>query len=142
MPAAVNTDREDATNEDRFSDEDADETADEGLHALSEVVEDEDADDELADAEPEDVEEAEEAEEAEDIEDLEEALDVVLAARLQTERPDDDFEDVEDDDPGPDGSADVVPLRRRDEFLCRACFLLKKTTQLADPSAQLCRDCA
>lgn len=127
-----------------LSDGDAEETADEALLGLSEVVEEEDVDDDLAAVdEVEEPEEPEEPEEAEDAEDLEEALDVVLAARLTTGHPDDDLDDDDEgDDIGPDGLADVVPLRRSDEFLCKACFLLKKTTQLADRSAQLCRDCA
>ena len=100
------------------------------------MVEEEDEDDEIAD------EEDGEDEDVEDAEDVEEALDVVLAARLHTGHPDDDSDDDEGDDIGADGLAEVVPLRRSDEFLCRACFLLKRTTQLADRSAQLCRDCA
>jgi hypothetical protein len=105
------------------------------LTGLREVVDDQDGRDEIA------AEEAEEAEEVEGVEDEEEALDVILAARLSGGDPD-EFEEVDDDDIGLEGPSDVVPLRRPDEFLCRACFLLKRTSQLADGSANLCRDCA
>ena len=32
--------------------------------------------------------------------------------------------------------------RAEDEFLCQNCFLLKKSSQLADKRRQLCNDCA
>ena len=32
--------------------------------------------------------------------------------------------------------------REEDEFLCQSCFLLKKTSQLADRRRKLCNDCA
>lgn len=88
-------------------------------------------------------EEVEEAQEVQGVEDVEEALDVLLAARFSGGHADDfEEEEVDDHDIGLEGLADVVPLRQPDEFLCRACFLLKRTSQLADPSEQLCRDCA
>jgi hypothetical protein len=34
----------------------------------------------------------------------------------------------------------VLP-KQADEFRCTNCFLIKKTSQLADPKRQLCRDC-
>jgi hypothetical protein len=83
----------------------------------------------------------EEAEEVHGVEDVEAPLDVILAARFSGGHPD-DFEEADDEDSRLEGPADVVPLRRPDEFLCRACFLLKRTSQLADRSSQLCRDCA
>jgi hypothetical protein len=131
------TDQEErTTNKDtRLTEDDAEELGDEGLAGLREVVENPDGHDEPAD------EEVEEAEEVEGVEDVEEALDVILATRFSGGHPD-EFEEVDDDDIGLEGPADVVPLRRPDEFLCRACFLLKSMSQLADRSAQLCRDCA
>ena len=88
--------------------------------------------------------EAEDGEEVRFVDDVEEALDEALAARLVAGHLDDELEEVDEDDTGPEGSLaeEEVPLRRPDEFLCRACFLLKRASQLADPSAQLCRDCA
>jgi len=79
--------------------------------------------------------------------DVEAALDETLAAWLapaSTIDGDDDEDADEPDDgtPGDGGLAEVVPLRRPDEFLCRACFLLKHTSQLVDPARSLCRDCA
>jgi hypothetical protein len=84
----------------------------------------------------------EEAEEVRDAEDVEDALDVILASRSGDGHPDDELETVDDDDIASEGAVDVVALRRPDEFLCRACFLLKKMSQLADRAAHLCRDCA
>jgi hypothetical protein len=67
---------------------------------------------------------------------------VILAARLSGGDLD-DFDGVDDDvDTAPEGPADVVPLRRADEFLCPSCFLLKRKSQLADSSTNLCLDCA
>lgn len=43
---------------------------------------------------------------------------------------------VEDVD---DGDVDGI---RDGEFVCRSCYLAKRETQLADPKAMLCRDCA
>jgi hypothetical protein len=135
LRAATRTAEEDTTNKHNVLTEGhAEELGDEGLNGLREVVEDQDEKNELAD------EEVEEAEEVQG-EDVEDALDVILAARLSGGHPD-EFEEVDDDDSGLEGLADVVPLRRPDEFLCRGCFLLKRTSQLADRSAQLCRDCA
>jgi len=53
----------------------------------------------------------------------------------------DDFDSGDQDASGA-GLAEVVPLRRPDEFLCRSCFLLKHTSQLVDPARELCLDCA
>jgi hypothetical protein len=118
-----------------LTDDDAEEQGDEGLTGLR-VIGDQDEQDELAD------EAVEEAEEVRDAEDVEDTLDVILASRFGDGQPDDEFETVDDDDIASEGAVDVVALRRPDEFLCRACFLLKKTSQLADRAAQLCRDCA
>jgi hypothetical protein len=96
-------------------------------------------DDEAQDSGPD--EEVDEVEEVHFVDDVEEALDDALAARFGDGHSD-DFEDLDDDGSGLEGPADDVPLRRPDEFLCRACFLLKRASQLADRSAQLCRDCA
>ncbi len=78
--------------------------------------------------------------------DTEAALDELLAPWLESvaavEDDDVDDDDVDDSDEAEDDLAEVVPLRRPDEFLCRACFLLKHTSQLADPARNLCRDCA
>jgi hypothetical protein len=57
-----------------------------------------------------------------------------------------DDEDEEDDDEGTDGDdRSESPLRvlpkQPGEFVCQSCFLVKHPSQLADPAAQLCRDC-
>lgn len=115
--------------------DDAEEQGDEELTGLQ-VIEDQNEQDELAD------EAVEEPEEVRDADDIEETLDVILASRFGDGHPDDEFETVDDDDIASEGAVDIAALRRPDEFLCQACFLLKKTSQLADRAAQLCRDCA
>jgi hypothetical protein len=37
---------------------------------------------------------------------------------------------------------DEVDGLRQGEFVCRSCYMAKLETQLADPKAMLCRDCA
>ncbi len=74
--------------------------------------------------------------------DIELALDEVLAETiLRTSTVEDD----EDDTPietvvDPEGAETILP-KQDDEFRCKSCRLLKKTTQLADKKNSLCRDC-
>jgi hypothetical protein len=35
----------------------------------------------------------------------------------------------------------IAPVRERQEFVCKSCFLVKSKSQLADKARQLCRDC-
>ena len=35
----------------------------------------------------------------------------------------------------------ITPIRNREEFVCKRCFLLKPKVQLADSERMLCRDC-
>ena len=73
--------------------------------------------------------------------DVELALDEVLAEtmRLTTE-----IEDDEDTAPDVDDKSDptetILP-KQDDEFRCSSCRLLKKMSQMADKSKNLCRDC-
>jgi hypothetical protein len=71
--------------------------------------------------------------------DVEESLDEILKSRMvvEDEPEDDEGVDVEDRTEKPDT---VLP-KQADEFRCANCFLIKKSSQLADPSRQLCRDC-
>jgi hypothetical protein len=71
--------------------------------------------------------------------DVEESLDEILKSRMvvEDEPEDDEGVDVEDRTEKPDT---VLP-KQADEFRCANCFLIKKTSQLADPKRQLCRDC-
>ena len=72
--------------------------------------------------------------------DVELALDEVLAETiLRTSVPEDDDE-VSDPELGAD-VADAILPKQDDEFRCSSCRLLKKTSQLADTSHMLCRDC-
>ena len=133
-------------------DEELDDELDgEGAIVLAEEDEDDDvvviAEDEEAEAE---VEEAEavahrpaEADD-DDIEivsedDVEESLDEILKSRMvvEDEPEDDEGVDVEDRTEKPDT---VLP-KQADEFRCSNCFLIKKTSQLADAKRHLCRDC-
>jgi hypothetical protein len=113
---------------------------DEGLTGLPDLVGDQRGRDSLAGEEVEDTEELPVVDD-----DVEQALDDALAARVSGSHAnefEEEEEEEEDDGLGPEGPADDVPLRRPDEFLCRACFLIKRASQLADRTAQLCRDCA
>jgi Domain of unknown function (DUF4193) len=71
--------------------------------------------------------------------DVEESLDEILKSRMvvEDEPEDDEGVDVEDRTEKPDT---VLP-KQADEFRCSNCFLIKKSSQLADPKRQLCRDC-
>jgi hypothetical protein len=85
-------------------------------------------------------EEAEEEEDEEpDDEDVEASLDVILKERLvvEDEPEDDELADVEDRS---EVSERVLP-KQADEFVCRSCFLVKHSSQLADKKKMLCRDC-
>jgi hypothetical protein len=73
--------------------------------------------------------------------DVELALDEVLAETiLRTSVPEDDDEAPIEVDPTLDVTEAILP-KQDDEFRCKSCRLLKKTSQLADRSAMLCRDC-
>lgn len=93
-----------------------------------------------------------------DLEDLEESLDRLLEERLALD--DESRSAFDDADGGPsDGQGVWITMRvvgaggpgvieeipgpcRPDEFVCRGCFLVRSTVQLADPLSRLCRDCA
>jgi hypothetical protein len=107
------------------------------------VAEEEEAEDDAADAAEAASRTATEVED-DDIEilnedDVEESLDEILKSRMvvEDEPEDDEGVDVEDRTEKPDT---VLP-KQADEFRCTNCFLIKKTSQLADPKRQLCRDC-
>ncbi len=73
--------------------------------------------------------------------DVELALDEVLAETIRrSTTPDDDDEAPIDNDPLVDPLEAILP-KQDDEFRCKSCRLLKKTSQLADPAKTLCRDC-
>jgi hypothetical protein len=82
----------------------------------------------------------EEEEDVADDADVELALDEVLAETIRrTSTPEDDDEIVEVDTTI-DPTETILP-KQDDEFRCDSCRLLKKTSQLADKSKMLCRDC-
>ena len=72
-------------------------------------------------------------------------LDRILAQRTATWTADEDEESTAprlrrqldlDDEPT------VIAPRQADEFVCAACFLVKRRELLADPAHRFCRDCA
>jgi hypothetical protein len=73
--------------------------------------------------------------------DVELALDEVLAETIRrTTTPEDDDDLGGDVDPTAELVEAILP-KQDDEFRCSSCRLLKKTSQLADGSKMLCRDC-
>jgi hypothetical protein len=73
--------------------------------------------------------------------DVELALDEVLAETIRrTSTPEDDEEVPGEVDTLVDPAETILP-KQDDEFRCNSCRLLKKTSQLADRSKGLCRDC-
>ena len=126
---------------------DADELADDDLEVdaleVDEAADDADLVEDVEDGE--DVVEAvvaviEDDDDVVDDSDVELALDEVLAETiLRTSVPEDDDE-VSDPELGVDVTEAILP-KQDDEFRCSSCRLLKKTSQLADTSHMLCRDC-
>jgi len=73
--------------------------------------------------------------------DVELALDEVLAETIRrTSTPEDDDEIPGEVDTLVDPTETILP-KQDDEFRCNSCRLLKKTSQLANRSKGLCRDC-
>ena len=148
--------------EDEEIEEDAvDEVIDELDDELVDLDALDDEDEDLADDEDEDSAEEESEEEEEEEEEeadlavasdsdseptsLEALLDQRSAARRGIDDPDEDedFSDLSSEATRAETRAKskVAPLRNREEFVCKRCFLLKPKVQLADPERMLCRDC-
>jgi Domain of unknown function (DUF4193) len=73
--------------------------------------------------------------------DVELALDEVLAETIRRSTTiEEDDEVVSETDTVVDPAETILP-KQDDEFRCASCRLLKKTSQLADQSKTLCRDC-
>jgi hypothetical protein len=117
--------------------------------AVEGIEEDDDADDEIVVAELTDEDEivaaaavvVEDDDDVVDDADIEMALDEVLAETiLRTSVPEDDDEAPVETDPTVDATEAILP-KQDDEFRCKSCRLLKKTSQLADRGQMLCRDC-
>jgi hypothetical protein len=104
--------------------------------------EDEEDDDSPAVVTADEDEEEDEDEDVIDPDDVEAGLDVILKDRLVAidEEDDEDEEETPDAEERGDGSTKVLP-KRPGEFVCQSCFLLKHSSQLADPARMLCRDC-
>lgn len=71
--------------------------------------------------------------------DVEASLDIILKEKLVVEEEADE-ESAAEAEPAAEGAEQVQP-RQADEFVCKSCFLVKSTNQLADEAAGLCRDC-
>jgi Domain of unknown function (DUF4193) len=119
---------------------------------FDEDEDDADEDDSDSDSDADEDEEEEDEADASDEEDedgpssLDQLLEKRSALRSGTDDSDDDDEilALADDTLAPAKGgvkAPVIPLRDREEFVCRSCFLVKRRSQLADPEKQLCRDC-
>jgi hypothetical protein len=121
----------DELDDDLDEDEDLDEDDDEEAEAESEEEEEDEADEVVA--------------EDSDSTSLEELLARRSAARKGTDDPDevDDLIALSSEAARRDSRAKskVTPLRNREEFVCKSCFLLKPKVQLADSKRMLCRDC-
>ncbi len=130
-------DIEDGLDADALAD-DLDEDVDEDELEADDIGDDDlDEDDEDADEGTEDDEDAEaldelEAEELEMLTDDEasEVIAVDEAAEIRKLRREERLLDVD-----PEGAGS-------DEFVCTSCFLVKRTSQLADRRKRVCRDCA
>jgi hypothetical protein len=147
MPALLrrNLKMSDGDREEAFDEEELAEGFDEEIVLEEELV---DADVEGDDAVEIDDEEVlvevavpEEDEDVPDDADVELALDEVLAETIRrTSTPEDDDEIIGEVDTTVDAAETILP-KQDDEFRCSECRLLKKTSQLADRSKTLCRDC-
>jgi hypothetical protein len=118
-----------------------------------EVLDDEDLNEDLEELGPESLVEEEEEEEEEEDEDAheEESLDELLTQRSSPSRrsADDAADDADilafapdrDDTITQELRTRIVPIKDRQEFVCKRCHLVKARSQLADAGRQLCRDC-
>ncbi|MGH2752619.1 MAG: DUF4193 family protein [Actinomycetota bacterium] len=138
-----------------------DDDLEDDLEALDEDddLADDDADDDVADDVADDEDESEEQEDEEEEEEDEvkvlaeesdsTSLEELLARRSAARRGTDDSDEVDDlialsseaTRREARAKAKVAPLRNREEFVCKRCFLLKPKVQLADSNRMLCRDC-
>jgi Domain of unknown function (DUF4193) len=77
------------------------------------------------------------------------SLDELLAQRAAARRATDEEDDdeilalvSERDEPVRDSiNTRVIPIKDRQEFVCKRCHLVKAKSQLTDPQRGLCRDC-
>jgi Domain of unknown function (DUF4193) len=86
-----------------------------------------------------------------DEEDDDSSLEQLLAQRSAARRASDEPEENEDlmalaseREPPLRGEAlnpRLIPVKDRQEFVCKRCFLVKARSQLADAERMLCRDC-
>lgn len=111
--------------------------SDDGMDDVDDVLDVEDVGDEEAVPEVVVVEDDDVVDDA----DVELALDEVLAETIRrTSTPEDDDEAPGEVDTLADPMETILP-KQEDEFRCGSCRLLKKTSQLANRSKMLCRDC-
>jgi hypothetical protein len=88
----------------------------------------------------------------EESDDDEASLEELLAQRAAGRRAAGDDSETDEDDimalaseREPTGAevirTKVIPIKDRQEFVCKRCFLVKSRSQLADETRMLCRDC-
>lgn len=82
-----------------------------------------------------DVDAVVEADEGEDADGADAATLARAAAIIDAATRDEDVAAEDDDD-------DELAVKRRGEFVCSVCHLVKRDTQLARPRLRICRDCA
>ena len=115
-----------------------------------EIDEEEDEDLEVDDPEEAEAELAAGSEDEDEDDDA--SLDQLLSQRAAGRRGGDDSDDDDDimalaSEKEPSGTAEVpasrvIPVKDREEFVCRNCYLVKARSQLADADRMFCRDCA
>jgi len=82
-----------------------------------------------------DVEAVVEADDGEDADGADAATLARAAAIIDAATRDEDLAAEDDED-------DELAVKRRGEFVCSVCHLVKRDTQLARPRLRICRDCA
>ncbi|MGH9020340.1 MAG: DUF4193 family protein, partial [Acidimicrobiales bacterium] len=73
--------------------------------------------------------------------DVELALDEVLAETIRRSTVTEEDDEIAAEVDTTIDPAEAILPKQDDEFRCASCRLLKKTSQLADRSKTLCRDC-
>ena len=147
---------EEEQDEEEDLDDDAVDEIDDELDILGEDDLVEDDDEESVEVEEEEDEAVAVVEDEDDTDDVVEdsdstSLEELLARRTASRSVSDDPDEDEDEDllalssearrKASPPKSKVTPIRNREEFVCKRCFLLKPKVQLADAERMLCRDC-
>jgi hypothetical protein len=139
----------DSNTDEVFDEEELAEGFDEEIVGAEDLEDVDDIDDEVDDVALEDEDEEviaeavviEEEEDVADDADVELALDEVLAETIRRTTTTEEDDDVIGELEASLDTAESILPKQDDEFRCASCRLLKKVSQLAEPSKMLCRDC-